>query len=461
MASPQRQPLRLCWIAIICMVACRHALALPPDHTQWSAPVFRGAYKLIASAEEWTVLDTAVQSTLGPYLRTFWKRRDPTPTTEPNEFKDQFEMRVELAAARYRAIPAPAPWDARGDILIKLGSPGGMAPYFFSHRRRPPAHPGHPELGQVMMDDFPDSGEVWYYPGYLDGQDLNVYFAKDGFDMEMFPTRNTNLLDTTHVAYELPFGVREIEMALDWFPFRRVDGDYDVYIACSTPLQELARRSDRQEGDLSYTGRVTAFDSTLQTVWADSMDVDLHLERLAPGMLAQHQWQTVLPAGFYMIAAELEDPLGNKHSAGSFNRWLVPYAHTVKLDLSPLVIAATIRPAPDDAPGFVRNGKAIVPLPSRVFRTNQDVYFYHEVYDLNPDSTGMHRYRVQYTLYDRKRNNARVLYEGEFASAESQTFQAGSIPHSKLQRLEYILEAEVLDLNAGTTRTALAEFMVK
>lgn len=448
--------------AALALAGFGSSAALPPDHTEWSEPVFRSSYRLIASAEEWSVLDTLSRSHLAAYLNKFWKMRDPTPTTEPNEFRDQFEVRVDFAATAFRAIPPPSPWDARGDTYIRLGPPDTKG--FRPPTKAPFTIPNPSPKGSrrpAVSNAPPGIGEQWYYRGYLPGGNLRVDFARGGPTMNFVPTDTTLYLDTVRVAYETPAGVERIAMAFDWYPFRRTDGDYDVYVASATPIRELARATGRTEGDLQYTGHVVAFDSTYRTVWTDSAVVDLHVDRIGRDMVALNQWQAVLPAGLYTLAAEVQDALGTKHAVASFKRWLVPYADTVELDLSPLVIAASISSADDDRTGFVRNGKNIMPMPGHVFDASQDVHFYHELYDLSPDSTGSCRYRVEYVLYGRRKHNRRLLFSDDLSSARSQTFQAGKIPCGKLHRDTYILEAKAIDLVAGTTRTALAQFTVQ
>ncbi len=74
------------------------------------------------------------------WLRKFWKRLDPTPTTERNEAREEFERRVQYAKSNFyqywdhpetrylqdqhlrRGAPH-APWDARGELYIKYGEP--------------------------------------------------------------------------------------------------------------------------------------------------------------------------------------------------------------------------------------------------------------------------------------------------------------------------------------------------
>ncbi len=79
------------------------------------------------------------------WLRLFWKKNDPTPTTPENEGEEEFERRVADARNSFNYFDNLknfnyAPWDARGEIYVKFGSPAS----------------------RVRNDD----GELWTYPQY-------------------------------------------------------------------------------------------------------------------------------------------------------------------------------------------------------------------------------------------------------------------------------------------------------
>ncbi|MBD3290660.1 GWxTD domain-containing protein [candidate division KSB1 bacterium] len=74
------------------------------------------------------------------WLRKFWKKWDPTPTTDVNERKDEFLRRIYYAHSKYgqewnyrqfnylkkqymRDGWSMAPWDSRGELYIKYGEP--------------------------------------------------------------------------------------------------------------------------------------------------------------------------------------------------------------------------------------------------------------------------------------------------------------------------------------------------
>ena len=68
-------------------------------HESWPAAIFEHSYALIASEGELVILDTLTRESLTKFLSIFWKMRDPTPTTRENEFRTQFEERIEFALA--------------------------------------------------------------------------------------------------------------------------------------------------------------------------------------------------------------------------------------------------------------------------------------------------------------------------------------------------------------------------
>jgi GWxTD domain-containing protein len=57
------------------------------------------------------------------FIEEFWRRRDPDPTTEVNEFKDEYERRVDEAARLFRSESKSGWLTDRGRILILFGPP--------------------------------------------------------------------------------------------------------------------------------------------------------------------------------------------------------------------------------------------------------------------------------------------------------------------------------------------------
>jgi GWxTD domain-containing protein len=63
------------------------------------------------------------------YLRTFWRRRDPTPATPTNEAQDDYYRLVAYATRQYReggAAEVPGWRTDRGRIFLRYGEPDEM-----------------------------------------------------------------------------------------------------------------------------------------------------------------------------------------------------------------------------------------------------------------------------------------------------------------------------------------------
>lgn len=88
-----------------------------------------------------SVLDDEI-SVLDSLIGDFWAQRDPTPSTEFNEVKEEFYRRIEVANNRYGGVRSG--WEtARGRIMVVYGEPDEI--------ERRPFEPGYP------------SREIWYY----------------------------------------------------------------------------------------------------------------------------------------------------------------------------------------------------------------------------------------------------------------------------------------------------------
>jgi GWxTD domain-containing protein len=83
---------------------------------------FLDVIRYIVTAQEERIFREMPPEDRAEFVTDFWKRRDPTPETEANEFRDQYYARLAAADKAFRAgIPG---WKTdRGRIFILLGSP--------------------------------------------------------------------------------------------------------------------------------------------------------------------------------------------------------------------------------------------------------------------------------------------------------------------------------------------------
>ncbi|TET23457.1 MAG: GWxTD domain-containing protein [Candidatus Aminicenantes bacterium] len=82
------------------------------------------------------------------FIKEFWKKRDPDPETEVNEFKERYFKRIEEANHLFKEGGTPGWLQDRGRIYILLGPPEGREKY----------PTGYTFDGRPM--------EIWYYGVY-------------------------------------------------------------------------------------------------------------------------------------------------------------------------------------------------------------------------------------------------------------------------------------------------------
>lgn len=61
------------------------------------------------------------------FIDLFWARRDPTPATPRNEFREEFDRRVEFADQQFTQARKKGSLTDRGQVLIVLGAPYSIA----------------------------------------------------------------------------------------------------------------------------------------------------------------------------------------------------------------------------------------------------------------------------------------------------------------------------------------------
>lgn len=70
---------------------------------------------------EWKALRS--ETAREEFRTSYWKRRDPTPLTERNEFRETVEARIRSADVQLTVEKTPGSRTARGLVLIVLGRP--------------------------------------------------------------------------------------------------------------------------------------------------------------------------------------------------------------------------------------------------------------------------------------------------------------------------------------------------
>lgn len=113
----------------------------PPDDEDWAnSPE---AYFLTAEEkQEWRGLRSAEGR--HEFIDRYWLRRDPSPGTPANEFRDLVLNRIRTADARYRIEKTPGSRTAQGFVFIVFGTPART----LEQRAQGPEAPRNPVAGE-------------------------------------------------------------------------------------------------------------------------------------------------------------------------------------------------------------------------------------------------------------------------------------------------------------------------
>ena len=212
-------------------------------------------------------------------------------------------------------------------------------------------------------------------------------------------------LGTKTVSYEpapvgdpLPYPVHAV-------PFKEPGGGASVafyYALPTTQVTILPRQGGGSEVDYRYQLVVNDADEA-ETAARQEQEIRIatpgEIPRQAGAMLPGVRSVSVGP-GSYQYGLKVTD-LNSGRSGIVQGSVAVGDFTGGELSMSGVVLAHDVRPA--DGPGaFVRwNRVKVLPLPSRVFRRQQPVFVYYEVYGLDADDDGSARYRTTYTLESR------------------------------------------------------------
>jgi GWxTD domain-containing protein len=108
----------------------------------------------------------------GRFVSFFWRARDPTPETQDNEFRREFERRVAFADEQFTEGSTRGSLTDRGMVFVLLGPPTGVARRPISAAEDTPAvlpmtsarmGAPRPTVGPTEADQLSNWKEVWRY----------------------------------------------------------------------------------------------------------------------------------------------------------------------------------------------------------------------------------------------------------------------------------------------------------
>jgi GWxTD domain-containing protein len=451
--------------------ALRHELS--KDHQTWLNEDVRW---IITDEEKAAFKQLSNDEERDQFIEAFWQRRDPTPDTEENEFKEEHYRRLAYANEHFAAgIPG---WKTdRGKIYIVFGAPdeidahpsggtyyrpmeeggGNTATYPFEDWR----YRYIEGIGQEVMVEFVDTCMCGEYHMTVDRGEKDALLHVPGAGLTDFEemsggnkaARWTNGLETLgsgpfdsdnqtkqfdrletfyklQKAPEVKFKdleeVVKSKIIVNLMPFDvRADFVKITSDAILVPITIQIKNRDItfvnkdgiQRGVINIFGRVTSLTGKIVQTFEDTVQNDVPAE-LLPKVAENSSiyWKALpLKPGLYRLDIVVKDVNGDR--VGTWNNRLpVPAYEEDRLAASSLILADQMEPVAAKVIGtgnFVIGAMKVRPRVASsdgkpvVFKRNQKVNFWMQVYNLNvDDKTHKASATVEYDVVNKATNKA-------------------------------------------------------
>ena len=452
------------------------------------------------------------------FIENFWRRRDPNPDTEENEYREEYYERIAYSNEHFTS-GKPGWMTDRGRIYITWGKPDGVESHPMGGSYNRPSYEGG---GTTTTYPF----EIWFYR-HLDGvgSGIEIEFVDPTGSGEYRIATSPNEKDallfvpgaglTTSEALGLstkgdritgvnannnytreqdsPFRRLEIRNALSVPPTVKY-GDLEASLSDSGVIEksdpvdfdmrvDFFRQSDdkvlatftlqTENKELTFTnvggiptarmnifGRITAVTNRRAGIFEDSVTTSATTEDLAQARDLKSIYQTAVPltpGATYKVDVIVRDVESGKKGVQRLG-FTVPKYDNENLWTSTLILASKLRQTTDQDIGgrFVIGTAKVVPNLSGVYRKGQEVGIYMQVYNSGIDQTTLRpSVDVKYILM----KDGKVLLEQPedwtgLSDSGQRLTLARLLPTSNLEAGDYQIKVRITD-NVGDKRRTL------
>src|SRR5258708_7670259 len=326
------------------------------------------------------------------FIEQFWLRRDPTPDTAENEFKEEHYRRVAYANERYASgIPG---WKSdRGRIYITFGPPDEIEshPSGGSYERPP-------EEGGGTTSTYPF--EQWRYRWVEGiGAGIEIEFVdptmSGEYRMTMDPSEKDALLYVPNAGLTL---MEQMGMASKTDRFNRTDGTHlgQSFGGQPAKMNEFERLEQfaklQKPPAIKFKDLEAAVNSVIKfniLPFEDTVTVDAPTEALSTYIKRSSIYQKSIPLapGMYRLNMVVRDVVG-----GNMNNYelalTVPRYDPDKVVTSSLVLADLIEEVPTRSIGtgqFVIGRNKVRPRINNTFHRDEKMGIYIKLYNFTED----------------------------------------------------------------------------
>lgn len=537
---PQKAALRLAIFALILAAASLPGFAQDPRQSQQDPmdkprnvkPELKKAYKdwlekdvsyVITDEERKAFKKLATDDERERFIEEFWRRRDPDPDTDENEFKEEYYERIAYANEHFASgIPG---WKSdRGRIWIMYGKPDERETHPMGGNYERPSYEGG---GSTSTYPF----ETWFYrylPGV--GSGVEIEFVDPTGSGEYRIARNPNEKDallmvpgggltlseqlglsdkTDRISglggvgsnnyqreQDSPFSRLQLLADLSRPPqikFNDLASAVNTGVIEENPLNfdirvDFFRQSDErvitaltiqtsnkdlvfqdsgglQQARINIFGRITSVAGRRAGVFEDPVITTATIEELSDAKERKSAYQKAVPLapGTYKVDVIVRDVASGATGVRHVG-FTVPRYDAQKLSTSTLVLAARLESLIDQpAVGqFVIGQTKVIPNVSGVYQKGQPVGVYLQVYNAGIDQTTLRpSVDVEYALLKDGKELGKQAEDWRGMSDSGQRLTlARLIDTRQLAPGEYELTVRIRDRVSGQALAPSAKFTV-
>lgn len=458
------------------------------------------------------------------FIEQFWLRRDPTPDSIENEFREDHYGRIAYANERYASgIPG---WKSdRGRIYIIHGEPAEIESHPSGGTYQRPIEEGGGTtstfpfetwryrfiegIGTNVIFEFVDPTMTGEYRFTIDpsekdallhvpGAGLTEYEQYNGVDKSERLNRDSatlgnglatgrmNQFDRLQLmadAFRPPaIKFKDLEsivttnLSFNLLPFNyRTDFVRVTDETILTPVTILLQNKDlafqEQEGihraTVNVYGRITGINGRVAQTFEDTIAQDVPTALFKATLENSSIYQKIVPLrpGLYKIDLVVKDT--HSGNVGTINQRLaVPRYPDEKLSISSVILADLIEDLPPRqvATGsWILGGMKVRPNVKDEFRRNADLKIWFQVYNLKVDEQSHKPSATLEMLITRNGQEVRKITEDstELSSAAQQMTLTKSLPLADFEPGEYSLQVKVTDNLSKEIITSNEKFAVR
>jgi GWxTD domain-containing protein len=438
------------------------------------------------------------------FIEQFWLRRDPTPDTEENEFKEEHYRRMAYANERFASgIPG---WKTdRGEIYIKYGPPAEIESHPSGGTYQRPVEEGGgntstfpfekwryrylENVGTDVVIEFVDrtmSGEyrmttdpsekdaLSHVPGHQQQLDSNTSGSRAGRSQLDLVERDVNLRKPPAIKFKdleaavtssIRYNTLPMKVRTDFIPVTPTSILSNITLQFDRKDLQFQQKEGYSKAVINLYARITTMSRRTVNVFEDVISVDALTGSLEKATAGSSIYQKAVPLapGRYRLNIAAKDVVGG--NTASYETVLdVPQFDEDQLAASSLILADVLEHVPARNIGagqFVIGPTKVRPRVGEIFRNDEKLGFYVQLHHFLADpATHKPNGTIEYEIVKTGTSEVVFAYHEDLQGAASEVTIERLLPLNRFAPGSYTFRITVVDKIRNQTITPSATFQI-